>query len=408
MSKLKIGLYGFGCVGQGLFKTLESNRKNINAKITKICVKTRGKKRILAEDRFIYDTEAILNDEEIDVVVELIDDAKVAYQIVTDALKRGKAVVTANKKMVAENLEELILLQEKYNAPLLYEGAVCGSIPIIRTLEDYYSAEHIEEIKGIFNGSTNYIMTKVFQEGKEYDEALQEAQAAGFAESDPTLDVGGFDPKYKLAIVLQHTFGVSVHPDNIFNWGIQNIMEGDVRFAQENGLKIKLLSSAVAHNGKISTYVAPHFVGKDSPLYHVENEYNSVLLHGEFVDNQVLIGKGAGSLPTGLAVLSDVEALTRNYKYRYAKRAQKLEFSIESGVVEVYLSFKTLSEIEWSSFEKISEKLIGKKSGHIIGRIAFNKLVKILKLGGDNVNVIFTSGKQEKEQLSRMTYSYAE
>ncbi|MEL7004150.1 MAG: homoserine dehydrogenase [Bacteroidota bacterium] len=407
MSKQNIGLYGFGCVGQGLFKTLEGNSKNINARISKICVKTRGKNRILAEDRFIYDQDAILNDKDIDIVVELIDDAKAAFYIVTEALKRGKAVVTANKKMVAENLEELIRLQEEYSAPLLYEGAVCGSIPIIRTLEDYYSAEHIEEIKGIFNGSTNYIMTKVFQEGKEYDDALHEAQVAGFAESDPTLDVGGFDPKYKLAIVLQHTFGVSVHPEKIFNWGIQNITEADVRFAQENGLKIKLLSSAVINHRKISTYVAPHFISDDSPLFHVENEYNSVLLHGEFVDNQVLIGKGAGSLPTGLAVLSDVEALTNNYKYRYAKRAQKLDFDIYSGSVEVYLSFRDIAEVEWSQFDNISEKYIGKNSGHIIGTIGFDRLVKLLKLSGEHVNVIFTSGKHEQQQLSKMTYSYA-
>lgn len=407
MNTLRIGLFGFGCVGEGLYKTLESNKKNINAKITKICVKTPGKKRILAEDKFIYDPQSILEDENIDIVVELIDDAKAAYDIVKAALKSGKAVVSANKKMVAENLEELIGLQEEYNTPLLYEGAVCGSIPIIRTLEDYYSAEHIEEIKGIFNGSTNYIMTKVFQEGKEYEEALQEAQTAGFAETDPTLDVGGFDPKYKLAIVLQHTFGLNVHPDNIFNWGIQNIMEGDVRFAQEHGLKIKLLSSAVVHNDKILTYVAPHFVSADSPLFHVENEYNSVLLHGEFVDNQVLIGKGAGSLPTGLAVLSDVEALTHNYRYKYAKRAQKLELTVTADVVEVYLSFKRISNIDSSQFEKITEKYIGKNSGHIMGSIAFEKLVGILKHSGDDVNVIFASGELKELPLSKKAYTYA-
>ena len=230
MHKYKIGLFGFGCVGQGLYEALEKNDR-VNAEIVKIGVKTPGKERPLPAELFAYDPGEILENDDIDLVVELIDDADKAFSIVKEALKRKKPVVSANKKMVAENLAELIALQKRYETPLLYEGAVCGSIPVIKTLEDYYALEQVKEIKGIFNGSTNYILTQVIEENKSYDEALHAAQVNGFAETDPTLDVEGYDPKYKLGIVLQHTFGIYVHPNDIFNQGIQNITKSDIAFA---------------------------------------------------------------------------------------------------------------------------------------------------------------------------------
>lgn len=402
MSKYKIGLFGFGCVGQGLYKTLSENR--LDAEIVKICVKDKKKERSIAADKITYNPNEILNDPEINIIVELIDDAKAAFNIVKVALQNKKSVVTANKKMVAENLSELIDLQKEYNTPLLYEGAVCGSIPIIRNLEDYYASERIEEIKGIFNGSSNYILTKLFQEGKSYDEALGEAQANGFAETDPILDVGGFDPKFKLSIVLQHAFGLRLHPEKIFNWGIQNISEDDIRFAKEHKLKIKLLARANYDGESLSAFVAPHFIAQENPLYHVENEFNCVLINGKFASNQTLIGKGAGSLPTGLAVLSDVAALTQGYSYRY----KSAEHTTDSGeLVEVYLSFRDIDKISWTAFETISEKFIGADSGYIIGRIPLERLQAVLQEAGKNSNVIFTSGNQQEIEIPKLTYSYA-
>lgn len=401
MSKYRIGLFGFGCVGQGLYETLEKNIQ-LPADIVKICVKDPDKERPLAADAFVYDPKEILNDDTINLVVELIDDADKAFDIVQEALKRGKPVVSANKKMVAENLDRLIELQQIHRTPILYEGAVCGSIPVIKTLEDYYSLEQIREIKGIFNGSTNYILTKVIEENKSYDEALEAAQANGFAETDPTLDVEGYDPKYKLSIVLQHAFGIHVHPDQIFNQGIQNITRADIAFARERGLKIKLLAKATKYEDRISAFVAPHFVSKESPLYHVENEYNAVLVNGDFANEQLLVGKGAGKLPTGLAVLSDVASITQDYQYILNREASDLSHS--STTEEVYVSFKSDETLDFSMFHVISEKYVGQQSGYVIGEIDIPALKTLLK--DSSANVIFTSGARAETEIHKLTYSY--
>jgi homoserine dehydrogenase len=171
--KLKLGLFGFGCVGQGLYHVLHETHGGVQAEIKKVCVKNKNKQRPVKEDFFTFDKEEILNDAEIDVVVELIDDAQAAYEIVKTALLHGKAVVTANKKMLAEHMEEIYTLQQQTGKPVLYEGAVCGSIPILRNLEEYYDNDLLNSIEGIFNGSTNYILTKVFEEKKSYADALK-------------------------------------------------------------------------------------------------------------------------------------------------------------------------------------------------------------------------------------------
>jgi len=182
--------------------------KDLNLEIKKIAIKNPDKKRSLPEDLFTTDASVILNDPEINTIVELINDADAAYQIVKTALKSGKNVVSANKKMVATHLEEFLHIQEQYGTSLLYEGAVCGSIPIIRNLEEYYDNELLYSIRGIFNGSSNYILSKTFNENLDYETALKQAQDLGFAETNPILDVGGFDAKYKLVIAASHAYGI--------------------------------------------------------------------------------------------------------------------------------------------------------------------------------------------------------
>src|SRR5690606_38116245 len=219
--KLTIGMFGFGEVGQGLYDIIKT--KNLNLEIKKFVIKNANKKRSLNEDLFTTDPSIILDDPEINTVVELIDDADAAFGIAKQALSNGKNVVSANKKMIALHLEELTEIQSEFGTSLLYEGAVCGSIPIIRNLEEYYDNELLYAITGIFNGSSNYILSKIFNENKPYEEALTQAQELGFAESDPTLDVGGFDAKYKLAIVASHAYGIYVNPDDILNIGIDKL-----------------------------------------------------------------------------------------------------------------------------------------------------------------------------------------
>jgi homoserine dehydrogenase len=384
--KLKLGLFGFGCVGQGLYHVLNETH-GVKAEIKKICVKNRDKQRIIDANYFTYEASDILNDPEIDVVVELIDDANAAFDIVKKSIQNGKHVVTANKKMLAEHLEEIYDLQQKYDRSILYEGSVCGSIPILRNLEEYYDNDLITSIEGIFNGSTNYILTKVFEEKKSYAEALKAAQDLGFAETDPSLDVKGFDPKYKLTIAIAHTFGVFVKPENIINVGIQNISAVDLKYARENNLTIKLVARAYKLKGSIVGFVAPQFIPLDNTLAAVRNEYNAVLVQGAFAEKQIFIGKGAGSYPTGSAVLSDVSALTFDYRYEYKKFTQGdgLPFSNEA-LVDVVVSFPEGTSISSSDFENFKGGYQGKGHQYLQGTIHLEKLQEWA--GRDDVSVI--------------------
>jgi len=379
---LKLGLFGFGCVGQGLYHVLHKTH-GIKAEIKKVCVKNKDKARPVQENFFTWDKNEILNDPEIDIVVELIDDAQAAYEIVTQALKNGKAVVTANKKMLAEHLEEIYELQQKYNKPVLYEGSVCGSIPIIRNLEEYYDNDLIDQIEGIFNGSTNFILTKVFEEKKSYADSLAQAQKLGFAESDPTLDVKGYDPKYKLVIAIAHTFGVFVKPENVINIGIDRISDVDLKYARENDLTIKLVARAFRHENQVFGFVAPQFVSSRHPLASVRNEYNAVVVQGAFAEKQTFIGKGAGSYPTGSAVLSDVSALTYDYRYEYKKLKQgdQLQFSNEL-IVDAFISFEQSNVVRRDDFVEFKGGYAAHGKQFMTGKITLQKLLAFSKQDG--------------------------
>jgi homoserine dehydrogenase len=380
--KLKLGLFGFGCVGQGLYHVLHETH-GVKAEIKKICVKNKHKARPIPEHFFTYERAEILNDPEIDIVVELIDDARAAFEIVKTALQHGKAVVTANKKMLAEHLEEIYNLQQQYGKPVLYEGAVCGSIPILRNLEEYYDNDLISSIEGIFNGSTNYILTKIFDEKKSYGEALKRAQELGFAESDPSLDVKGFDPKYKLVIAIAHTFGLFVQPEEVINLGIDKISDIDLKFARENNYTIKLIARAFKNNGKVYGFVAPQFIENTNPLASVRNEFNAVQVRGAFAETQLFIGKGAGSYPTGSAVLSDISALAYDYAYEYKKHQQDtdLEFSNDLAV-EAYVSFEQEGQVSIGDFVEFQSGYAAKGKQYMVGNITLQKLLALSRLDG--------------------------
>lgn len=384
--KLTLGLFGFGCVGQGLYHVLEETH-GLKATIKKIVVKNKEKQRPLSKDLFVFDKDAVLNDPEIDVVVELIDDANAAFEILKTALKNGKHVVTANKKMIAEHLEEIFYLQQQYDRSVLYEGAVCGSIPILRNLEEYYDNDLLTGIEGIFNGSTNYILTKVFEEKKGYAEALKQAQELGFAESDPRLDVQAFDPKFKLTIAIAHAFGVFVKPENIVNIGIDKISDLDLKFAREKGYAIKLIARAVRVDGKIYGLVAPQFVEAENPLSNIRLEYNAVQLQGAFADKQLFVGKGAGSYPTGSAVLSDISALTYEYRYEYKKTNQlpRNEFS-NNWSIETFVRFPQGENVAIRDFEKFEAGYAASGQQYMVGQTDFAKLKEWAQ--NENIGII--------------------
>lgn len=374
---IQIGLFGFGCVGQGLYDVLE-NSTNFKADIGKIAVKQKNKKRSLPDQYFTFEKKEILEDQGVDLVVELIDDANDAYEIVTDALKNGKNVVTANKKMVAENLSELFQLQKSHNTSLLYEASCCGSIPIVRTLEEYYDNELLFAIRGIFNGSSNYILSKVFNEGLSYDIALKDAQELGFAETDPTLDVGGFDAKYKLVILTAHSFGLFVKPEDVFNYGIQALSPFDIQFAKEKGWKIKLVAQAYKSNenkNKVVLYVIPQFVKDDNYLYDVENEYNGVVVEAAFSEKQFFRGKGAGGHPTGSAVLSDISANRYGYGYEYRKHLSKNgTYFSDDVVLDVYFRYQNPEVFNADDFIRIFKRYESEEGNYIIGQVGLRTL----------------------------------
>lgn len=349
--KLTIGLFGFGVVGQGLYNVL-SQTHGVKAEIKRIAIKDKNKNRTLPAELFTTDKTEILNDPSIDIVIELINDHEAAYAIVKEAIEKGKHVVTANKRMLAENLEEFYELQQQYGKSILYEGSVCGSIPIIRNLEEYYDNDLLTSIEGIFNGSTNYILTKVFEEKKSYADALLKAQELGFAETDPALDVEGYDAKFKLVIAIAHTFGVFVKPADIINIGINKISATDLKYAKENNLSIKLVARAFKQGDKVFGFVAPQFIEAHHPLASIRNEYNAVLVEGAFAEKQTFVGKGAGSYPTGSAVLSDVSALTYGYAYEYKKRAQHEALTFSNDLlVEAVVTFEDENSVSIKDFE---------------------------------------------------------
>lgn len=367
-------MFGFGVVGQGLYDIIKT--KNLNLEIKKFVIKNADKKRSLPADLFSTDAEAILGDPEINTVVELIDDAEAAYRLTVRALKSGKNVVSANKKMIAGHLEELVDIQHEYGTSLLYEGAVCGSIPIIRNLEEYYDNELLHSVSGIFNGSSNYILSKVFNENQLYADALKKAQELGFAETDPTLDVGGYDPKFKVCIVASHAYGIYVKPDDVFNIGIDKLGQQDIRFAKEKNFKIKLIPTAKEIDGnKVVLYVLPRLVGKESMLYNVENENNGVLVKAAFADEQFFYGKGAGGHPTGSAVLSDIAALRYGYRYEYKKHLESsaLNYS-QDYLIKVYLRYTDDQLIEKLKFSEITERYYAADFKYVIGHINLQQI----------------------------------
>lgn len=400
MSKtLKIGLFGFGCVGQGLYHVL-NNSTGFKADIVKIGLKDKSKKRTIANELITFDKWEILNNPEIDVIVELIDDADEAFLIVSEALKKGKHVVTANKKLLAVHLDELYRLQKENNVSLLYEASACGSIPIIRSLEEYFDNEELEKVSGIFNGTTNYILTKTISEKLSYADALKQAQDLGFAESDPTNDVEGFDAKFKAIIISLHAFGLIIKPEDVLNIGITTLHDNDIKYASEKGYKIKLtpIIQRVGENN-VTVFVAPRFIKENNHLYNVDNEFNGVIVEGKFSGEQFLQGRGAGSYPTGAAVLSDISALSHGYKYEFKKYAQKHAPIFTNDVLlHVYLRYNSSTDLKQIEFKEINEEYKSSDYHYVVGKINLKNLI----LNRDYIlkNNIFVSLVEENVSLN--------
>jgi homoserine dehydrogenase len=335
---LRVGLIGFGCVGQGFYDILEQ-LPNAEVSVARIAVKSPTKARPLPAERFEFNADALVHDPTLDVLVELIDDAEEAFRLVSTALRLGRHVVTANKAMLARNLPALLRLERKHGGTLLYEAAVAGSIPVLRTLDAHFGAEPLLAVRGILNGSSNYVLSCMAEQGSDYATALHEAQALGFAETDPTLDMAAFDPRSKAVLLAAHAFGLLVPPERVLNLGIENVTAADIAFARSQGQKIKVVADVRRHrSGAVSVLVTPQLVAADSPFYTVEREANGVEATAAFGGPQFWRGAGAGGHPTGSAVLADVLALRRGCRYRYAKLRPEAEVRLAQNLeLNIYL-----------------------------------------------------------------------
>ncbi len=398
--KLTIGLFGFGVVGEGIYQVLQQT-PSLNGTIKKVCIRHADKKRNADPSLFTTSYDELLDDPEINLIVELIDDADEAYKIVTAAFKKNKSVVSANKRLIAEHLAELIYLQRQHEVSFLYEAAVCGSIPIIRNLEEYYDNDLLQSVSGIVNGSTNYILTKV-GEGFTYKDALLQAQQLGFAESNPVLDVEGFDATNKLAILLVHAYGVIAHPSDLLRTGIHRLHISDAAYAGEKNFRIKLTAQArKLANGKVAAFVLPQFVTSDSQLYNVNNEFNGVTIESKLADKQFLYGKGAGRFPTSSAVISDISALSYHYQYEYKKlnRGEKYELT-NNYFLKLYVSFNVWTEVNKWDFEQVLEFHSTDDRQYITGIIHVEKLRSASWFNDPSVSlIVLPEGIIEKEAI---------
>jgi homoserine dehydrogenase len=319
---INIGLLGLGTVGSGVVKILRENAHNIEQKIgnpialKKILVRNIAKHRDVDCDASLTDNaDDILNDPDIDIVVEVIGGEEPAKEYIIRALKAGKHVVTANKDVLAKYGHDLFAAAESSSADLMFEASVGGGIPIIRPLKQCLAANKITEVMGIVNGTTNYMLTKMTNERVDFAEVLKEAQAKGYAEADPTADVGGWDAARKIAILSSIAFGTRVSLDDVYVEGITDITLQDIEYASELGYVIKLLAIAKDDERGIDVRVHPAFIPSNHPLATVNDVFNAIYVKGNAVGEAMFYGRGAGQMPTASAVAADIIDVARNIKH---------------------------------------------------------------------------------------------
>jgi homoserine dehydrogenase len=320
MKKINVGLIGFGTIGCGVVKLLQDNEKLIERKLAarlvlkKIADIDTATPRSVKVNKNILtsDARALIQDDNIDIVIELMGGYEPARTFILEAIAHGKHVVTANKALLAEHGNEIFKSAEINKTDIGFEASVGGTIPIIRTLKESLIANNIKSIYGIMNGTANFILTKMTDEGKDFTAVLREAQRLGYAESDPTFDVEGIDTAHKLTIILSLAYGCKVHLKDIFCEGISAISQQDVLFAKELGYRIKLLAIAILHNGVVEARIHPTMIPSQHLLANVNQNYNAFHLIGDASGPVFLYGQGAGMMPTASAVVSDIIDIARN------------------------------------------------------------------------------------------------
>lgn len=404
MKQVSIALLGCGQVGSGLVKLLQQQRNFIERRtgirlhIKRILVRDSAKKRQVRISGITNNIRHILDDKDIDIAVELIGGIEPARSYILKLLQSGKDVVTANKAVLAHYGSEIQEMAQRIGREVYYEAAVCAGVPVIRSIKEGLLANHISLLMGILNGTTNYILSRMGEEGISLNNALKQAQQYGFAEPDPTMDLQGIDSAHKLNILASLSFGIKVRPQDIYTEGITGIELEDIKNAMEFGYVIKLLAIAreIGHN-KLELKVYPAMIPKVHPLAAVRNEFNALYLHGDAVGKMMFYGKGAGPMPTASAILSDIiELCTKSLTYNHQlshfpnRWGNKRIISIDETASEHYLRFPIVDKP--GVIGKIAT-ILGDHNISIYGATA--SLVPVKKALG-NVRVLTKKSKESE------------
>jgi homoserine dehydrogenase len=344
MKKVGLALLGLGTIGSGVMKVIKENgemiknREGIDIEVKKILVRDKSKKRSVAVlPQVLTDSmEDILKDGSIDVIAEFMGGETPAFEYIRAALRQGISVITANKEVIAKHWDELEEEARKSGAGLYFEASVAGGIPIIKAVRRSLQANNILKFMGIINGTTNYILTKMSEEGRSFNEVLAEAQRLGYAEPDPTADVEGYDARYKLSILSTICFRNRVPIDHIYCEGITGISADDIAYGRELGFGIKLLAIAKKQNGKIEARVHPTFIPLSHPLYAVRDSFNAIYIEGDMVGSLMFYGQGAGDLPTASALVSDIVTACQNEGGHHRVRLDDEVVTFEKDWIDEY------------------------------------------------------------------------
>ena len=373
---VNIAVLGYGTVGSGVVEVLKTNQESINKRVGEE-VKI---KKVLdikdfpgdpVQELITHDFEEIVNDEEIHIVVEVMGGIEPAYTFVKRCLLAGKSVATSNKALVAAHGPELLAIAKEKKINFLFEASVGGGIPIIRVLNSSMTADEVEEITGILNGTTNYMLTKMFYEGANYDDVLKEAQDNGYAERNPEADVEGYDSCRKIAILASLITEKHVDFADIYTEGITDITAEDMKYAKEMGLSIKLLASCKREGDKVYALVAPFLLGPQNPLNSVNGVFNAIFVHSNMLGDAMYYGSGAGKLPTASAVVADVVEAAKNLDCSMMSmwKSETLKIEDKSHAVHSFFVRMKGKKEEWQ--EKVEQ---------VFKKVAF---VKVDGLGGE-------------------------
>lgn len=408
--QIQVGILGFGTVGSGVIRIL----KDHNAKIRQVTGEEISVKKVLVRDieknrgkisegiQLTTNEDEVLADPEIDVILEVMGSIDSAKMYITKALKAGKHVVTANKDLIALHGNELVALAKENQCDLYYEASVAGGIPILRTIVDSLASDNIQQVMGIVNGTTNFMLTKMTNDHQSYEEALKEAQELGFAESDPTNDVDGIDAARKMVILTRLAFGMNVELDQIETKGIRNLKSVDIETARKLGYRIKLIGTAEESNGAVSVSVGPILVPEAHPLASVQNENNAVFVVGAAVGETMFYGPGAGELPTATSVVSDLITVAKNIRlgttgnvfnsYQHETKLMTDEEILSKYYLSIEMNDRTGLFLELTKIFAASD-------------VGFDKIIQEPIEGGMAKVVIIThlmNRKQEKEILAKL------